>query len=58
MNILTASIASTSLPGLIDRAASALVNARSSAEVLEARDMTEDSKGKKPALPSPAWASK
>ncbi len=39
MNILTASIASTSLPGLIDRAASALVNARSSAEVLEARDM-------------------
>ena len=28
-----------SLPGLIDRAATALVNARSSAEVLEARDM-------------------
>lgn len=38
MNI-TVSVASTSLPGLIDRAASALVNARSSAEVLEARDM-------------------
>ena len=39
MNILTASIASTSLPGLIDRAATALINARSSAEVLEARDI-------------------
>jgi hypothetical protein len=31
--------ASVSLPALVDRAASALTNARSAAEVLEARDM-------------------
>lgn len=37
MNDLVAQ--ATSLPGLIDRAAMALTNARSSAEVLEARDM-------------------
>lgn len=39
MNMLAKIDAAESLPSLIDRAANALVNARSSAEVLEARDM-------------------
>lgn len=39
MNMLATINDATSLPSLIDRAASALVSARSSAEVLEARDM-------------------
>lgn len=39
MNVVVALTNTQSLPGLIDRAAAALVNARSSAEVLEARDM-------------------
>lgn len=39
MNVVVTLTNTQSLPGLIDRAATALVNARSSAEVLEARDM-------------------
>jgi len=39
MNVIVRTDNISTLPGLIDRAASALVSARTSAEVLEARDM-------------------
>lgn len=39
MNVVVTLTNTQSLPGLIDRAATALINARSSAEVLEARDI-------------------
>ena len=39
MNVVVTLTNTQSLPGLIDRAATALVNARSSAEVLDARDI-------------------